>query len=370
MLLPESCDYDNILLQNASLLDVRSPIEFNQGTMPGAKNLPILNDQERHQVGICYKQNGQQQATQLGHEFVQGKIKAQRIDDWLAHISQTNTQHLYCFRGGLRSKITQQWLHESGISITRVQGGYKALRQHLINELNIADQQFDFILAGGLTGCRKTTLVKQLINGLDLEGAAYHRGSSFGAHALPQSSQASFENKVGTELIKARNAQHKILSLEDEGKFIGSVDLPRNIYAKMRVSPLVVIERPHEERLQQLIQEYIIDMLNEYKLLYVDTEKAFDAFSDYLLLSLQRIQKRLGIQRWQELNSYMEIALASHKKSMDPQIHLNWLSPLIKNYYDPMYTSQLEDRAERIIFRGDYQACQQYLIDYTNTFQN
>lgn len=369
MLLPENCNYDDILLQNSSLLDVRSPTEFSQGALPGAINLPILDDQERHQVGICYKQNGQQQATQLGHKLVQGNVKEQRVEAWVNYARQTNTNFLYCFRGGLRSKITQQWLHEAGLAMTRVQGGYKALRQHLINELENADQTFDFVLAGGLTGCRKTTLIKKLDNGLDLEGAAHHRGSSFGAHALPQSSQASFENTVATDLIKARNANHKVISLEDEGKFIGSVDLPKNIYAKMRISPLIVIERSTDERLQQLIQEYIIDMLDEYQLLHANPEQAFNAFSEYLLLSLQRIQKRLGLERWQELNKYMTNALDVHLKQSDPQAHLTWLSPLIEKYYDPMYTSQINDRAERILFRGDYNACQQYLSHYADTFK-
>ena len=370
MLLQESRDYNNILLQDSRFLDVRSPTEFTQGTVPGAKNIPILNDQEHHEVGICYKQNGQEQAIQLGHQLIQGKVKDQRIEAWLSYARQTNTNYLYCFRGGLRSKITQQWLHEAGLSITRIEGGYKALRQHLINEITAADQTFDFILTGGLTGCGKTALIKQLENGLDLEGAAYHRGSSFGAHALPQSTQASFENNVGAELIKARSAKHRVLSLEDEGKFIGSVDLPKNIYAKMRVSPLIVIERSVEDRLQALIQEYIVDMLNEYTLLHSDPGQAFSAFSEHLTTSLQRIRKRLGLQRWQECHNQMKAALSTHQQYKDPQAHLCWLSPLIEKYYDPMYTSQLKDRADRIVFSGSFQACKQYLENYAKTFNN
>lgn len=366
----ESRDYNNILLQNSSLLDVRSPLEFTQGTVPGAKNIPILNDQERHIIGVYYKQNGQEQAIQLGHQLIQGKVKDRRIEAWLTHVRQENTKYLYCFRGGLRSKITQQWLQEAGLAITRIEGGYKALRRHLINVIATADQTFNFILTGGLTGCRKTELIKQLANGLDLEGAAYHRGSSFGAHALPQSTQASFENNIGAALIKACNAKHNVLSLEDEGKFIGSVDLPKNIYEQMRISPLVVVERSVEDRLQELIQEYIVDMLNEYSLLHSDPEQAFNAFSEYLLASLQRIKKRLGVQRWQECNDQMIIALDIHRQHMDPQAHLNWLSPLIEKYYDPMYTSQLKERADRIVFRGDFQACKQYLNHYADTFKN
>ena len=365
MQLNESQDYCNIFLQSSGLLDVRAPIEFEQGAFPTAANLPLLDNKERHQVGLCYKHHGQQKAINIGHTLVSGEVKQLRIKQWAQFTRQHHNTYLYCFRGGLRSKISQQWLHEVGIDITRVTGGYKALRQFLIIQLENAPTQFEFVLVGGLTGCRKTNLIQNVANGIDLEGAAYHRGSSFGAHATKQSSQINFENRVSIDLLKARYANQRILVLEDEGRFIGSVDIPKNIFTKMRNSPLVVIERKLEDRLPQLLQEYVINMEREFSQLHADHEVAFEKFSEYLLSSLLRIQKRLGNKNWSELQNTMQHALKTHKVIGDTSSHLQWLEPLLVNYYDPMYTSQLKNRSKNIIFRGDYDACLQFLADYS-----
>lgn len=364
--LAESQNYENILLQSSALLDVRAPVEFAQGAFPGAANLPLLNNDERHQVGVCYKQHGQQEAIEFGHQLVNRELKQQRVEKWIQFADRHRDAYLYCFRGGLRSRISQQWLHEAGFDIPRVQGGYKALRRFLTNEIENTPQQFEFVLVGGLTGCRKTKLIQELANGIDLEGAAYHRGSSFGAHALPQNSQINFEHRVSIDLLKARKAEHRILTLEDEGRFIGSVDIPKNIFAKMRTAPLVVIERTLEQRLQQLLQEYVIDMQLEFDTLYNNHDAAFDKFSEYLLNSLLRIQKRLGNKRWAELHSKMQHALDAQKLSANTSCHFAWLEPLLTHYYDPMYSSQLHNRKETIIFRGEYAACKQFLIHQAN----
>jgi tRNA 2-selenouridine synthase len=361
MQLAQNSEYEKILLNSSGLLDVRAPIEFNQGAFPRAINLPLLNDEERHRVGICYKQNGQDKAIELGHQLVSGNTKQHRIDQWVAFTKQHDNTYLYCFRGGLRSKITQQWLHDVGIEIPRVDGGYKALRQFLITQLERADSQFDFTLLGGLTGCRKTQLIIQLSNGIDLEGAANHRGSSFGAHALPPSSQINFENQLSIELLNANNDGHRSITLEDESRFIGSVDIPKNIYTKMRISPLVVIETAVEERLQQLLKEYVIDMEQEFTAVNDDGELAFQEFSDYLSDSLLRIRKRLGINHWQAFEKNLQHALNQHKNNADVSHHMLWLEPLLSEYYDPLYSSQLEKRKESIVFRGSYDECQQYL---------
>ena len=280
MNLPESRDYSQILLQSSGLLDVRAPQEFQSGAFPHAANYPLLDDDERHRVGICYKDNGPHAAIDLGHQIVSGDRKQARIDNWLQFISQHKSSYLYCFRGGLRSKISQQWLNEAGIEIPRVYGGFKALRNHLIDQLQEADKIFDFILIGGLTGCRKTELVNEVINGIDLEGAANHRGSSFGAHATKQSSQINFENKIAMDFLKSKLNHYRLIALEDESRFIGSVDIPKNIFLKMRTSPLVVIERAFEQRVEQLHNEYVINMEHEYQIIYKQQDVAFENFSN------------------------------------------------------------------------------------------
>ena len=366
MSLATSNDYATILLQSSGLLDVRAPLEYEQGAFPAASNFPLLNNEERHRVGICYKRFGQQKAIEVGHQLVSGNTRQQRIARWVEYAKQQSHTYLYCFRGGLRSKISQQWLHEAGMETTRVEGGYKALRRFLIDQIEQTGSRFDLILLGGLTGCRKTELIKSLANGVDLEGAAYHRGSSFGAHALPQRSQINFENQLAIDLLKAQRSKLTTLAVEDEGRFIGSVDIPKNIFAQMRTSPLVIVEQSLEQRLQQLLQEYIVDMEQEFELLYADQQTAFAGFSNYLLNSLSRIRKRLGGSRWEELQRAMHTALHTHQSTGTSEAHLQWLTPLLTEYYDPMYTSQIANRNDKVVFRGDYTACRQYLIDFTN----
>ncbi len=363
MTLEQSQDFHHILLEKHSLLDVRAPVEYHQGAFPNANNAPLLNDEERHQVGLCYKNSGQEQAIALGHKLVCGAVKQQRIDHWIEQIQNHSIKYLYCFRGGLRSQISQQWLQEAGFDIPRVKGGYKAMRNFLNKQLEQADTNFYFTLVAGLTGCRKTTLVAELKQGIDLEGAAHHRGSSFGAHATPQSSQIDFEHQLAIDLLRAQQNHYQHIALEDEGRFIGSVDIPKNIFEKMRLSPMVVIERSLEDRIDQLLKEYVTDMLLEFNTLHDNSENAFTELSDYLLNSLQRICKRLGQQRWQELDGIMRTALRDHQQNNDTSLHRNWLRVLLTDYYDPMYLSQLEQRKDSIVFRGDFAACKQYITE-------
>ncbi|MEM8843993.1 MAG: tRNA 2-selenouridine(34) synthase MnmH [Pseudomonadota bacterium] len=364
MQLNTSNNYADIFLSNSDLLDVRAPIEFKQGAFPNAANLPLLNDDERSRIGICYKKQGQEKAIELGHKIVSGNTRQKRLEQWINYAREHQNSYLYCLRGGLRSKIAQQWLAEAEIEITRVEGGYKALRNFLIKHIESADRDYSFTLVGGMTGCQKTKLVRTIENGIDLEGAAYHRGSSFGAHALPQSSQINFENVLAIDLLKAEQLKLKSLVLEDEGRFIGSVDIPKNIYNKMRTSSIVVVERSLEERIQQLLQEYVIDMKAEFYDAHQNQDQAFQSFSEYLLSSLNRIKKRLGQQKWSELNSKMETALSIQHATDDIFSHQSWLEPLLTDYYDPMYTSQLKNREELIVFQGSYTECQQFLNEH------
>ncbi|MBT4212259.1 MAG: tRNA 2-selenouridine(34) synthase MnmH, partial [Porticoccaceae bacterium] len=123
--LPSTNDYLNLLLEGVPMIDVRAPIESQTGALPFATNLPLMTDDERHQVGICYKDQGQKEAIALGHELVCGSSKEARVDAWRTFFVSAPTAVLYCARGGLRSQLSQQWLNDVGISCPRVEGGYK-----------------------------------------------------------------------------------------------------------------------------------------------------------------------------------------------------------------------------------------------------
>ena len=351
--------YSNLFINDIPLMDVRAPIEFLRGAFPTAKNLPLMDNKQREEVGAYYKKHGQDLAIQKGQELVKGEIREKRIADWVEFSNNNPNAHLYCFRGGLRSKITQQWINEAGAHIPMVFGGYKALRTFLLNELNIAAEQCSLTLIGGKTGSAKTILISQLNNGVDLESAAHHRGSSFGRYATEQSTQINFENQLAIDLLKLKDKNIQKIVLEDEARTIGRVGIPISLFEKMRNSPLVVIEEPFDARLERLLKEYIVDMLAEFQAL--DTDKSFSKFSSYLLQSLEKIQKRLGPVRYKSAHHAMQLALFQQNKVNDLAGHYDWLKIILENYYDPMYEDQLEKRKEHIVFRGNYNECREYL---------
>ena len=351
--------YSELFINNVPMMDVRAPIEFRRGAFPNSKNLPIMDDQQRELVGICYKQFGQDKAIEKGHELVQGTLREQRIAAWVQFAKQNPDGSLYCFRGGLRSKITQQWMRETGVELPIIQGGYKALRTYLTNELESSVKQCTFKLIGGKTGSAKTTLVNLLSNGIDLEAAAFHRGSSFGRHAKEQNNQINFENILAIDFLKLRQKNILNIVLEDEARTIGKIGVPKILFEKMRNSPIVVVEEPYEIRIERLIQEYVVDMLEEFKNL--NTDNAFQLFSDYLLQSLERVQKRLGPTRYEVAHKTMQQSLSKHEHTGELSGHYDWLRTILENYYDPMYEDQLKKREGFICFRGNYQECKEYL---------
>jgi len=195
-------DYRELFLSGRALLDVRAPVEFAKGAFPNAINLPLMSDDERHQVGICYKEKGQQKAIELGAQLVTPDLQAQRVQSWKDFVQANPEARLYCFRGGLRSRISQQWLADAGVQIPLVEGGYKALRTFLIEELQRLGQALSYTLIGGRTGNGKTLLIKRLGSTVDLEALANHRGSSFGSLPGPQPSNIDFENALSIELMR------------------------------------------------------------------------------------------------------------------------------------------------------------------------
>ena len=355
-----SADFRAIIRNKTPLMDVRAPIEFEKGAFEHSINHPLMNNDERAAVGLCYKNNGQSAAIILGNELVAGQSKARRLAQWQS-FAQTHPQgYLYCFRGGLRSQTVQRWLNESGVNYPLLIGGYKAFRQFLLNELEQLAVHHLIILAGN-TGCGKTPFLTHCANSLDLEAAAGHRGSSFGGFVTAQSSQINFENKLAEQYVTGDYSLEQTLILEDEGRLIGSVHLPENLRKAMTSAPIVVIEESLEYRLEHIYQEYIIDMTAQYQATY-GVEQGFIGFSKYLEQGLFKIRKRLGTQRYSQLNEIQGVALMKQQNGQ-LHYHLDWLKQLLNEYYDPMYQYQLGLKAERVVFRGNNAQCLAFLSD-------
>lgn len=350
----------SLLLHDVPLMDVRAPIEFAQGAFPMAVNHPLMNDQERHEVGIRYKKSGQDAAIKLGNQLVSGDIKEQRISQWQNFAKEHPEGYLYCFRGGLRSRTTQQWLKESGVKLPLINGGYKAMRRVLLDELEASIAESHFVILGGRTGTGKTWLLKELAGAIDLEGFAHHRGSSFGRFPDGQPSQINFENNLSIALMKQRSRGINRFWLEDEGHLIGGVVLPQSLQQKMKQSPLVMLDEDVSYRINITLKDYVIDLYayyqrycQEYEGETNNAETAFEQFSNYLLASLTRIKKRLGGERFQKINDQMQEALAEQQASGGIELHKIWIESLLTSYYDPMYDYQLEKKRARLIFTGN-----------------
>ncbi|QLC72259.1 tRNA 2-selenouridine(34) synthase MnmH [Pseudomonas sp. LPB0260] len=359
-------DYRQLFLDGTPMMDARAPVEFAKGAFPGVVNLPLMDDVERQKVGTCYKQQGQNAAIELGHQLVSGSLKAERVAAWAAFATANPNGYLYCFRGGLRSQIVQQWLKsEAGIDYPRVIGGYKAMRSFLIGTTEQALAECQFVLVGGMTGTGKTEVIAQLDNSLDLEGHANHRGSSFGKRATGQPGQIDFENALAIDILRKRAAGRQQFVLEDEGRLIGRCSLPLELYQGMQDFPLVWLEDSLAGRTERILKDYVTDLCAEF-VAQLGPEAGFTAFAERLQQSLANILKRLGGERYQRLAAIMDQALVEQQRSGAVDLHRGWIEALLVEYYDPMYAYQRENKAGRIEFVGEQAAVLEYLRQRAN----
>ena len=365
-------DTDNfaeLFLNDVPMMDARAPVEFAKGAFPGVVNLPLMNDLERQKVGTCYKQHGQQAAIELGHRLVSGQVKAERIQAW-ADFARNNPQgYIYCFRGGLRSQLVQQWLKtEAGIDYPRVTGGYKAMRHFLLESIEHAAAHDNFVLVGGMTGTGKTEVLARLDDGVDLEGIANHRGSSFGKRATPQPVQIDFENALAIRLLKMQKAGARQFVLEDEARLVGRCSIPLPLFQGMQHYPLVWLEDSFDGRVDRILKDYVIDLCAEFTVEH--GAEGFTAFAERLQQSLVNISRRLGGECYTRLAAVMNQALAEQASTGSVDLHREWIETLLRQYYDPMYAYQRESKAARIEFAGEQDAVVEFLRERAAVQQN
>lgn len=345
-------DYRQLFLNDTPLLDVRAPVEFIKGAFPTSVNRPLMTDEERHLIGIRYKQADQQSAIALGAELVTPELREQRVAAWAEFAQQNPHGALYCFRGGLRSRITQQWMKEAGIELPLVSGGYKALRTFLMETLAQLCDSMKLMLVGGRTGNGKTLLIKRLGSTVDLEELANHRGSSFGGMASEQPSNIDFENAVTVAMMKLEEAGHQKVFLEDEARLIGRVCLPDTLRNAMQEAPIAILECDMQQRIENCFDDYVPDLLQRYQSTH-GVEAGFSAYAEHHRGSLSRIQKRFGPVRYQHALELLNIALQRHEHDADTGGYAEFIEFMLREYYDPMYDYQLSRKQQRVVARGD-----------------
>ena len=258
--MPQRLGVEAFLGSRGPVLDVRSPSEFSQGHIPGAINLPLFSDDERAAVGTAYKQEGRQQAMDLGLALIGPRLtelagELRRLQGE-GSCGASDPLRIHCWRGGQRSGSVA-WLAELfDLPVVMLEGGYKAYRRWVLASL---EEPWPIQLLGGRTGCGKTELLLALqeegVAVIDLEGLAHHRGSSFGGLGQPpQPTSEHFENRLVTQLVSLRDQGP--IWLEAESAQIGRCRIPIPIWKRMQEAPVLEITRPLPERLTRLVRLY------------------------------------------------------------------------------------------------------------------
>jgi tRNA 2-selenouridine synthase len=288
--MPEKITFTPELIDTHCLIDVRTPLEFEEDHIPGAYNVPLLTNEERVEVGTIYKQIGPIEARRRGLELTCSRYYD--MVDQITSLSAGRPIVVYCWRGGLRSLSVATLIEMCGTAARQLAGGYKSYRNHVIDYFERCDFLVPLIVMHGMTGTGKT----DFINGLDpvqwatidLEGIACHRGSAFGALGLEQYfTQKHFETVLWDAF--RRLPIDRPIVMEGESQRIGRYYLPERLYQKMAESRKVWCHAALETRIERLTAEYACP---EYKV--------------EMLEALERIRKKLGGTRYAELKSMIE----------------------------------------------------------------
>jgi len=239
------------------IIDVRSPSEFAEDHIPGAINLPVLDDAERAEVGTIYKQDSPFRARKIGAALVAANA-ARHLQGALADKPGGWKPLVYCWRGGQRSGSFASILSQIGWRVDLVDGGYKAYRALVATALYDTPFPCPVVLLDGNTGSAKTDLLHRLANRgaqvLDLEGLAHHRGSLFGAMPGGQPSQKAFESALAAAINQLDPA--RVVVVEAESSKVGNCRLPPMLWKAMAAAKRLEIVAPIPARAHYLVTAY------------------------------------------------------------------------------------------------------------------
>ncbi|MBP2257395.1 tRNA 2-selenouridine(34) synthase MnmH [Virgibacillus alimentarius] len=324
--------FENIALQDLfdlqakekhTLIDVRSPKEFQETTIPGSINIPIFTNEERAEVGTLYKKVSKEAAKKRGLE-----IFSKKLPDFIDSFKQIDTSMtVFCWRGGMRSKTAATVLDLMGIHVNRLEGGIRSYRKWVIHVLGKQDFRPELFVLNGYTGTGKTALLKKLKqNGypvMDLEGMAGHRGSIFGHIGREPSNQKNFDSALVQTILRYQD--EPFVLTEGESKRIGKVLLPDFLYQKKEAGFQIFINLPLNERIKIILDDYQP---------WSDPETFLEAF--------RIIKKHIHTPVAKQID-----------KDLQNENYPNAIGLLLKYYYDPRYEYAI----------GNYPDDKKWLID-------
>jgi tRNA 2-selenouridine synthase len=294
--------------QNIAFIDVRSPSEFRDFTIPGSQNIPLFDDEERKEVGTLYKQVSAKAAQDRGLEIVSAKLPA-----YIKSFEKiASPKVVYCWRGGMRSKTTATVLSLMGIRVYRLTGGIRAYRNWVYHTLDNTMHLPTCVVISGHTGTGKTKVLRKLLDKgypvIDLEQMAQHRGSIFGHISLQPNNQKMFEALLVEQLIQYRNQPYVLI--EAESSRIGKVVMPEFLVTAKEQGLQILLEMPQAQRIQYIIEDY-----------------QPSAHQEDIIQAFEHISKRL----------HTPIATQINERLHDGDYH-SAIKLLLEHYYDPRYT--------------------------------
>lgn len=301
-------------IPGAVIADVRSEGEFEEGTIPGAVNIPLLDNGERARVGTEYRRVSPHQARRTGLEIVSPKL-VKMVGEFDQLAGPGKKVVVFCWRGGMRSQFVTQMLDLMGFDVYRVKGGYKAYRRYVRTWLE-RELPHRAVVLHGLTGVGKTMILNRLAEEgmpvLDLEGLAVHRGSVFGKVGLPQSPpQKSFESLIFRELKRAE--QRGVFIVECESRRLGRLLVPDSVLNAMKKGYRILLYAPLAVRVERSLEVYTSRQ---------DGEKNIRQLMD----ATGALVKYLGHKKVDQLNSLIKSGQLAEAVEI-----------LLTDYYDPLY---------------------------------
>ncbi len=308
----EYSEIDNGKSDNCILVDVRSPGEFGEATIPGAVNIPLFTNEDREIIGTVYTKESVEKAKELGV-----KAASRRLPEIYEKVTELEKKYdslvFFCARGGMRSSSLVSLLTPLGVNAYKLTGGYKGYRAHVNKELPGLISGVKFVVIHGNTGVGKTKILKTLKDMgedvLNLEECANHRGSLLGSVGLgAPRSQKMFESLV-MENLKSRKGS--LVFVEGESKRIGNVIIPEFLFKSMEAGIHIKIEADISYRVSNILEEYV------------------GKNNDEIIAALNLLRRHISSGK---IDKYIEMVNSNDFEEV--------IRELMLKYYDPMYESK------------------------------
>jgi len=298
------------------VIDVRSPAEFALDHIPGAVNYPVLNNEERVEIGTLYKQESPFAAKKLGAALVSRNI-ATHLENHFLEFPREWRPLIYCWRGGERSGAFTHILNRIGWKAMQLEGGYQGFRRIVIDCLEQSAQQFSFQVICGMTGSGKTRILQELkalgAQVLDLEALAIHRGSVLGNEPnIEQPSQKAFETALWNALRKLDSS--KPVFVESESKKVGGLHIPDELMEKIRKGVCIELRSSPATRVSWSMREY-----------------------HHFLTDTNYFKQKLALLT----AHYGKVQIAKWNDAIDSGDFPNLVEELLVKHYDPSYFSSI-----------------------------